>query len=391
MKNNFKIKINLKLFIAFIFLMLVSLITLKNINVIVNADVAYINFFKKQIFGFILGISAIIILYNINIKAAKPIIDIFYYIIVAMLFILVAPLPIISDLFVNNSHGANGWFKIISPSLSFQPVEFFKVFLVLKLANISSEYLKSNYNDRKLIKDYVIYGGIPIFLVLIEPDLGGTLLLVFSATIMFLFSIKDKKLLRRILLIIGIGFLLILLIVLFEPFRDFIVNFTPIQSYQLDRINSWLDPFNTEKGYQLSQSLILMGSAGPTGYGTNFNSIAIPEAQTDLIFPAIVGFYGWILGFLVIFTYISIIFESLHITLKQEDLELKFITIGFASLIFLQVLENIGMLVGILPITGIVLPLLSYGISALLTYCTIIGILLNISKETNFKGNSYKI
>ncbi len=391
MKKTFLSKINFKILIPIIFLTFISLITLKNINILVNLDVANIDFFKKQAVGFILGAIGIIIIYNVNIKAAKTLIDIFYYTLVIMLFILIANIPIISSLFVNTSHGASGWFKIISPSLSFQPVEFFKIFIVLKLATISSDYLKSNYNDRKLFKDYFIYGAIPIFLVLLEPDLGGTLLLTFSAGIMFLFSIKDKKILKSMLFIISIFFILILLIVFFDSFKEFIIKFTPIQSYQIDRIDSWLDPFNTEKGYQLSQSLILMGSAGPFGYGTSFNSIAIPEAQTDLIFPAIVGFWGWIVGLLIILSYTTIILEIFKIINKQEDLEYKFICIGFVSLLFLQVIENIGMLVGILPITGIVLPFLSYGLSALLTYSAIIGIILNISKETNFKGKSYKI
>ncbi len=391
MKKTFLSKLNLKILLPVIFLGFISLITLKNINILVNVDVSYINFFKKQTIGFILGIIGVLIIYNVNIKGAKFLIDIFYYTLVVMLFILVANIPIISGLFVNTSHGASGWFKIISPSFSFQPVEFFKIFIVLKLANISSEYLKSNYNDKKLFKDYFIFGALPIFLVLLEPDLGGTLLLTFSAGIMFLFSIKDKKILKNFLIVITILIGIVLLIVFFDSFRDFVIRFTPIQSYQIDRIDSWLDPFNTDKGYQLSQSLILMGSAGPWGYGTAFNSIAIPEAQTDLIFPAIVGFWGWIVGLLVILSYIIIMLEIFKIINKQDDLEYKFICIGFVSLLFLQVIENIGMLVGILPITGIVLPFLSYGLSALLTYSAIIGILLNISKETNFKGKSYKL
>lgn len=389
MKKLLNLKLDYKLVIPVIILGIFSLATLKNIGPLVDARISYISFYNKQSFGFIIGIIGIIFIYNINLKKFVNLINITYFILVGMLFILAFDPPIIGDLFLKNTNGANGWFKIISPKLSFQPVEFFKVLLILKLALISEQYLKSNEKDDWLIKKYFLYGALPIGLVLIEPDLGGTMLLSFAFTVMLITSLKNKKMFKLFLYFLLGALVFIILLIFSDTFSTIVVNLTPLRSYQLSRIDAWLNPFSTEKGYQLSQSLIFMGSAGPFGHGAGFNQISLSEAQTDLIFTAFVGFFGWVLGLIVIFLYGVIINQSFTIALLQKNFFFKFTALGFSSLFFIQVTENIGMLIGLLPITGIVLPFMSYGLSALLTYSAIIGILINISKETDFDPNKY--
>ncbi len=388
MKRLLHNNLNFKIIIPIIILIIISLITLKNINPLLTDSVSHIDFFKKQVVGFVLGLIGVIIIYNINIKKANKVIDFFYFTLIIMLFILAFSPPILNKLFVNDSNGANGWFMFFTPRLSIQPVEFFKIFLVLKLAVISKKYLESNQKDSYIIKQYFLYALIPIILVLLEPDLGGSVLLLFSSFFMLLMSLKNKKIFK-IFLFILIGFLIfILLLILSERFQNLIILLTPLKEYQLERIDAWLDPFNTEKGFQLSQSLIFMGSSGAFGHGGGFELITIPEAHTDLIFVSIVGFYGWVVGLLVIGCYIVLLNEIFNIAIKQRDTEYKLILIGFGSLFFLQVFENIGMMIGLLPITGIVLPFLSYGISALLTYFAIFAIILNISKETKIANTN---
>ncbi|MFV0289072.1 MAG: FtsW/RodA/SpoVE family cell cycle protein [Mycoplasmatales bacterium] len=389
MRKLLNLKLNLPLIIIFLFLGSISLITLKNINPLLSENIMYINFFKKQLVGFSLGLIAIFIIFNVNLKKVIKLINFFYFTLVIMLLILAVNPPIIGDFFVNSANGANGWFKLFSPRISFQPVEFFKIFLILKLAMISKIHLSNNTKDRYLLQNYVLYGYLPIFLVLKEPDLGGTVLLGFAAFMMMLCSLKNSKNVKRFLILIIVIILLATLLIFSTTFREIIVKITPIQSYQLERIDSWTDPFTTDKGFQLSQSLMLMGSSGLFGHGAGYDLLTIPEAQTDLIFVSAVAFWGVIVGILIIFSYLLMLLQFFKIALYQKDIFYKFIMIGISSLFFLQVFENIGMMIGLLPITGIVLPFMSYGVSALLTYCVLLGLALNISKETIFQKKNY--
>src|SRR5699024_6634468 len=149
-----------------------SLFTLKNINPLLNSVVSNTNFYTKQLTGMIMGLILAILVYHINLSKIKKYIDWSYIILMIMLLILVFNPPFIGSLFVNNSNGANGWFMFFTLSLSIQPVEFLKIILVLKLAKISQIHLSSSQKDSILTRQYLLVGGIPIFLVLIEPDLG---------------------------------------------------------------------------------------------------------------------------------------------------------------------------------------------------------------------------
>lgn len=377
--NNLNKKSIIHFIVPVIILSFISLLTLKFIGPLLADNVSHINYFSKQLVGFILGLTGIVVIYKMNLRKIYPIITIIYWILIVMLFILAFNPPIIGHWFVNNNNGADGWFMFFTPKLSFQPVEFFKLFLILKLADISNEHLINKTKDSWLIKQYIYYGFLPIILVLLEPDLGGTLLLVFPTIVMLIASLKDKKVLKKWFLISFIILLISVPLIFTDKGQNILVKITPLQSYQLDRLDSWLNPFDTDGGYQLQQSLILIGSAGPTGYGGGFDSIQISEAQTDLIFAAIIGFWGWIIGILVIGCYFYLIYSIIDLGQRQTSFNNQILCVGIASLFFLQVFENIGMVIGLLPITGIVLPYLSYGTSAIITYCAILGVILNIA------------
>lgn len=374
-------KLNFKIITCLIILAGISIYTLGNINSLLAENVQGIDYAKKQFIGITLAVIGMSIVFMVNLSLSKRIINIFYYILVGMLLILATDPPIIGNFFVNNANGANGWFMLFSPRFSIQPVEFFKILLVLKLAAISKEHLEGNAPDKYLMKKYVVYGLIPIGLVLIEPDLGGAVLLLFTWFVMCIFSLKDKKIQKKIVLGVLSGLILFIFLLIFDQGQNFLIKFTPLEAYQLDRIDSWLKPFTTDKGYQLQQALIFMGSAGPWGHGAGYDMIALSEPQTDLIFAAVVGFFGWGTGLIVIFSYGVLMWEILSIGQKQTNIEYQFICIGFAALFFIQIFENVGMIIGLLPITGIVLPYMSYGISALLTFFAIAGIILNINKN----------
>ncbi len=378
-------KMNWQLIIIVIILSIMSLITINDIIPQLNAS-CYANvcdnsfFVKKQAFGILFGIILVILILKIDLSFVKPIANFTYWVLFIMLFILVGHIPFISSFLTLNTNGASGWFSI-PHVLTIQPVEFMKVVMLFKLAMISEDYINSYQNDVYLFKKYLFYGGIPILFVLLEPDLGGVILLLVPTIIMYLASCKSKNNVKKIIKIIVIVCIIFGVLMFFPWGQNLLVKYTPIHLYQLDRINSWLHPFQTDNGLQLQQSLILIGSAGLYGHGAGYMGVLLPEPHTDVIFSEFVGMYGYLLGVLLILMYCYIIINILNISKRTPKIKYKILLLGYGSLFFIQVLENIGMMLGIFPITGIVLPFMSYGVSALITYYIIIGIVLNINKN----------
>ncbi len=377
--------LNFKIIIPVLLICTASLITLAGLipqldqlNYLASGN-NYI-FLIKQSIGMFVGFIFIILILLVNLKRASFLIDIGYWILFAMLVILVANIPGTSFM-VENINGASGWFKIPIIGATIQPVEFMKIALFFKLALISKNHIESNDRDIDLFFKYLIYAGIPIFLVLLQPDLGGVILLAFPTYVMFLASLKSTKHLLTILFsTLGVG--IIVLILLANPTSQaFIVEHTPLYSYQLSRINAWINPFSDPDGYQLQQSLILIGSAGLFGRGFGFSGISLPEPHTDVIFSEFVGMFGIIAGIILILLYAIIIYQVFNIGTRNKELQYRYLCLGYGTLLIVQVFENIGMMVGVFPITGIVLPFMSYGLSALITYSVIIGLVLKIDMD----------
>ena len=147
--------------------------------------------------------------------------------------------------------------------------------------------------------------------------------------------------------------------------------------YRLERILNW----QNSSGYQLENSLIAISNSGFFGFGFNQNIIYFPEPQTDFIFTTYMANFGSLGALFLIF--VIIIFDTaiLRLATKKISLEDKFILLGIFIMLFYGQIQNIGMTLGLLPITGIPLPFISYGGSSLLSYLFIIGIILNINKK----------
>ncbi len=367
-----------------------SLITIYGVTpqlVNYNSNIIPINFVIKQAIGIIVGLILYYFILKLNIWKSFKIINIINIILIIMLVILALDPPFIGDIFVKNINGAKGWFQI--PFLgSIQPIEFFKITMIIKIVSISHQAQEQNLDDRYLIKQYLLYGLLPIICVLLQPDLGGTLLLIFPWFVLGLISLKNYKLTRNIIKY-SLLFLIIILLFFFIPFlQEILINITPLKSYQLARINSWLYPFEYNGGYQLQQSLILLGSAGPFGYGFGNIHITLPEPHTDVIFSEFVGMFGYIPGFILILLYMRLLFLCLKIFNTATKYQDKLLVLGFLILLIVQIGENIGMMLGVFPITGIVLPFMSYGLSGLITYFIIFGIISNISQKYHVYTNN---
>ncbi len=275
---------------------------------------------------------------------------------VKLLYFLFLGILIITFIIGLEVKGSKRWIDLYF--FNFQASEFFKIFFILFL----SDYLsKKQLNFFSFIKS-IIYFIIPAVIIFKQPDLGNTMVLVFVFIVLILFSSIKKKYLIYFLLAI---------------FSVIPLGFTLLHNYQKARIFSFLNPEFDQQGtaYNMIQSVITVGSGKflgrGLGLGTQSRLFFLPENHTDFAFASLVEQFGFVGGGLVIICYI-IIFIILAKRLvalfydKESDLKKAFLyTLGFTSYFTFQVIINIGMNLGIMPITGIALPIISYGGSSI--------------------------
>ena len=266
-------------------------------------------------------------------------------------------------------NGSRSWFQI--GSFGIQPSEFTKIALII----FTSKYLeKSN----KFLKDYK-KGVFPILfilfllfgLIMLEPDFGtGMIIVITIISLLFIAGVNMK-------FFIGLGVLGVI----------GIIGLIIIAPYRMDRItsfiNPWSDPLGT--GFQIIQSLYAIGPGGLFGVGylnSRQKAFYLPEPQTDFIFSIIAEEFG-IVGTLVILALFSIILiRGIKIALKQENLFYKYLAFGLTFQLMVQVIMNLSVVIGLIPVTGVTLPFMSYGGSSLLTSLIGIGIILSINNKT---------
>ena len=319
-------------------------------------------FVKAQSTFFLLGLLCIFIISKLDInilyKKANLILLICFILLVLVL------IPGIGSI----RNGSRSWFGI--GSLGIQPSEFAKLGLIIYVA----KYLA---NNRKIIKD-VKKGVLPILLVIgvffvlimLEPDFGTAMVIVLTLVVMiFISGVKLSFFIKVGLL----GLLGIVGLIIIAPYRmERIVSF----------LNPWVDPLGS--GYQIIQSLYAIGPGGLLGQGflnSHQKQFYLPEPQTDFIFSIISEEFGF-LGILIVTSFIAFIFyRIIKIALKENNLFKKYLAFGLGFGIIIQSLLNIAVVIGLIPVTGVTLPFLSYGGSSLLISMISIGIILNISKK----------
>ncbi len=284
---------------------------------------------------------------------------------------------------INNSRC---WFTI--PGIgSIQPSEFMKIFIMLTLAtmihNFRHEYDNPNWKDEFvfIIKSFIIV-LIPSILTFLQPDTGAVLIyMIIYLSMLFISGIRLRW------FVIGGSLLIALMtsIMSLYFFREkiFISIFGSSIYYRLDRIFNW----STGSGLQLENAMAAIGSAGLFGHGYNKTPIYFPESSTDFIFAVFASNFGFVGVMILLGIIIYLDISILKLARKRIDDTDKYIVSGIIGMLFFQQIQNIGMTVGLLPITGITLPFVSYGGSSLLSYMLIVGILLNISVK---KVRKYK-
>ncbi len=315
--------------------------------------------FKKQLIFAGVGIILLFLFAFIDSYSLKSFSRYFY---ILSVVVLVAVL-----VFGSTIKGTKGWFNIFGFGL--QPVEFVKIVLILFLSNFFSGLATKVKTSRHFLVS-AASSGLLIFLVLMQPDFGSSLILAAIWLILIIAAGFPKK----YLFIIFVGGLIVFTIAWFFLFK----------TYQKERIMTFLDPSanSLESGYNISQAMIAVGSGGVIGKGVGFGSQSqlrfLPEAQNDFIFAVIAEELG-LLGVLLVLSFYLIFFYRCFSALKRVsgDFGIYFI-IGAAGLIFIQMFINIGMNIGIMPVVGLPLPFVSYGGSSLLSLLILVGMIENI-------------
>ena len=369
MKNISKYKVDKWLLILLFLFIVISLITINSAEILIsNNTLVY-----KQLLWYIAGfIIAYFIMFVGNDFIYKNI-WIFYTIgIISLLVLLLFATPI------NN---AKCWFSI--PGIgTIQPSEFMKVILIVTLGTLIHNF-NDKYNNPTISEEFkfLIKIGIvvliPSILTFLQPDTGVVLIyLLITIIMLFISGIRYRWFI--ILFSVIILFIILVLGIYFTNTDLFINIFGTDFFLRIDRLLDW----SNSSGYQLENGITSIGSGGLFGMGINNTPIYFPEPQTDFIFAVYANNFGFI-GVLFLLTLITIFdIKLILLALKNTNLTNKYIISGIVGMLIYQQLQNIGMTFGLMPITGITLPFISYGGSSLLSYMIMIGIVFNISNET---------
>lgn len=367
--------------VDWILVLVISLLALTSVILISSAmggGQYSANFSIRQIIYYIFGSIIAFLIMIISPKKIKNNTYILYSIFCVLLIgLLILPETSITPII----NGAKSWYSF--GPISIQPSEFMKIILILALAKTISKHNQFTFNksfQSDLMLFFKILGVsiIPMALILLQNDLGTTLVLCAIIAGVMLVSGITWRILAPLFIVAFVSGSSIILAIIYKP--SLIENLSGIKMYQMGRINSWLDPYSYSSGdgYHLIESLKAIGSGQLLGKGYNHGEVYIPENHTDFIFSVIGEEMGFIGSVLLILLFLFLIFHLIRLASKIDSQFNKVFIIGYVSLIVFHVLQNIGMTVQLLPITGIPLPFISYGGSSLWSLMTGIGVVLSI-------------
>ena len=286
--------------------------------------------------------------------------------------------------------GAKNWVSIGGVTL-FQPSEFMKISYILILARVIVQFTqKHKEKERTIALDFhlilwLIVFTLPVLVLLaLQSDLGTALVFVAIFAGLVLLSGVSWKIIIPVIVTAVSGIAGFLAIFITKDGRAF-MHQIGMPTYQINRILAWLNPFDYAQTttYQQAQGQIAIGSGGLFGQGFNVSNLLIPVRESDMIFTVIAEDFGFIGSVLVITLYLLLIYRMLKITLKSNNQFYTYISTGFIMMLLFHIFENIGAVTGLLPLTGIPLPFISQGGSAIISNLIGVGLLLSMSYQTH--------
>jgi len=279
---------------------------------------------------------------------------------VAALILVISPLG-------SESNGAQAWFELAGFQL--QPSEFAKIVFILGMAAFLT-FDRADLDGRRLLMAFGL-AAVPMALIMLQPDLGTVLVFVFVALGMITVAGIRPRHLAIVALVAIVGTVMIL-------------NSPILKEYQVDRLTSFVSPDSDTQGaaYNTKQAVVAIAGGGLTGQGlfngdqTRLNYV--PEQHTDFIFTVVGEELGFLGGALVLGLLGVLVWRIWRTAQLSRDAYGMLVCVGILSMVVFQVFENAGMTMGIMPVTGIPLPFLSYGGSAILTACAAMGLVLSV-------------
>jgi len=335
----------------------------------ISADTKFgdsIHFLKRQSCFALIGLLLMFFVMNIRYQVLQRLV--YPIIIISFLLLTLVLIPGIGT----TIGGSTRWFRI--GPLSFQPSELAKLALVIFLAYSLSKKEKTIKSFSIGFLPHLIVTLVMSGLVLLQPDFGAAMILLFLFFILMFAAGTKIRYLTSLLGVMSVGCYFLITCV----------------GYRLDRITAYLNPWEdpTATGFQIIQSFLAFGSGGLWGAGLGNGKqklFYLPEPHTDFICSIIGEELGFIGILLVIILFITLFFCGLKIALKAPDLLGTYLALGITSLISLHTVINLGVVMGLLPTKGSTLPFISYGGTSLVVNLIGIGILLNISSQLPVK------
>ncbi|MCE9590386.1 MAG: FtsW/RodA/SpoVE family cell cycle protein [Planctomycetes bacterium] len=300
-----------------------------------------------------------------------------------LVLLLILVIPGMPTWLVPPRNGARCWINL--HVMNFQPSELTKIAFVLAIA----WYLRYRDNYRTLLGMLLpfIFMLLPVAMILKQPDLGMSLLF---APALFAMLVAAGARMSHLSALAGLAVMAVVLnIAIIYTLPN---SMQVLKPHQINRIKSMISQAQGDNryikdiGYQQDKAMTLIGAGRLEGYGTGQSRTIIafnrlPESHNDMIFPVIINRWGFIGGVAVIGIYLVFALSFLAVALRSKDPFSKLATVGFAALMFTQAVINIGMTMGLLPITGLTLPFVSYGGSSLLTSYVVVGLVMNFASQ----------
>ncbi len=324
------------------------------------------HYFNRQFVFLLLGLVCLWVVYRIDYSVWKK----------YSFFLLVASCALLSLVFIPSLAAdwgnSRSWIKIFG--LSLQPSEFVKIFFLIYLA----AFLESRKNDMEDAKQsfwpFLVVFGVISLLMLLQPDLGTLFIIAISSFVVYF--VAGGKISHLVIIFLA-GVLAFFIMV-------------QVKSYQMDRFRCVLDSGYSQQGkcYQLDQSLIAVGSGGFWGRGLGQSRqkfLYLPEVHGDSIFAVIAEEIGLAGSFIFVFLYLLLFYRIMSVARASGDIFGRLLATGIGSWLIVQTILNIGGVIGLIPMTGVPLPLVSQGGSSLLATLIALGIVLNISRHSGKK------
>jgi rod shape determining protein RodA len=364
------------LMLAAVGLMACSIATLHAIR----SATIYHGLYSRQIIYAVIGLTACLIVSRFDYSRVREYRYGFYGLLI-VLNLVVYGMPAES--------GARRWIPL--PGFQFQSSEFGKLLLILSLAAFAVDRARA-VSDRRTTARILLMALIPAMLVIEQPDLGTGLIYVTVGVAMIFFVGASWKHLVALAALFGVAVTLVLAV---AP----AVGVNVLQTYQKQRLTTFINPppanrcpASDSTCYQLYQGEIAIGAGQKTGQGakgaSQITGTFVPEGENDFVFAAVGDVYGFAGAALVLSLYALLIWRALRILTMAKNLYGTLIAGGILAMLMFQVFLNVGMTIGVMPVTGVPLPLMSYGGSSVLVTFLAVGLLQSIYIQSRIAASN---